>query len=226
MQDSHSSKDRFSDDREALDFIASRIAGEAQLDGVSFSEVERKMLYFSETASTLPDIWDVNDQFDREYETHAYEKKISQLIKKAVARARKQQSEEFDAWIAAIRRLSKEDRYLLVMVKQAGIGRTTRSPWPSRNWWKLCFAGVIVASLFSVFTWIVARVHPVPGGYRPRSGSYASPTSEAISFSIWAFPVFMCVVYGLLYLLLGTRGINEIMNRGTEWIFGTSRRRK
>jgi len=54
------SMDRFPNDREALDFIASRIADEAQRDSVALSEVERKMLYFSETAWTLPDILDIN----------------------------------------------------------------------------------------------------------------------------------------------------------------------
>ena len=58
--------DRFPDDREALDFIASQIAEEALREGVPFSEAERKMLYFSETAWTLPDIWEVSDKFDEE----------------------------------------------------------------------------------------------------------------------------------------------------------------
>jgi hypothetical protein len=107
--------DRFSDDREALDFIASQIADQAQRDGVPLSEVERKMLYFSETAWTLPDILEVSDEFDRDYDQGVYEKKISQLIKKAVSDARKQQREKFESWTEAIRRLSKEDRFLLVM---------------------------------------------------------------------------------------------------------------
>jgi hypothetical protein len=45
----------FSNDREALDFIASQIADQARRDGVPLSDVERKMLYFSETErSWLP----------------------------------------------------------------------------------------------------------------------------------------------------------------------------
>jgi hypothetical protein len=76
---------RFSNDRGALDFIASRLVEEAQSEGVAFSDVERKMLYFSETAWTLPDIWDVNDKFDRDYDQDVYERKISQLMKNAVS---------------------------------------------------------------------------------------------------------------------------------------------
>jgi hypothetical protein len=59
----------------------------SQREGVAFSDAERKMLYFSETAWTLPDIWDVSDKFDRDYDQDLYERKISGLIKNAVNRA-------------------------------------------------------------------------------------------------------------------------------------------
>jgi hypothetical protein len=222
MRNSHSSPEQFSDDREALDFIASRITEEAQRDGVSLSEVERKMLYFSESAWTLPEIWEVSDEFDREYEPHAYEKKISHLIKKFAARARKESREEFDAWTAALRHLGKQDRYLLVMVKQAGLGRVARS----YKWWRLCVAGAVVATLYFLFAWTLATLHPVPGGYSPRSSRYQSPLSEATSFSDWAFPVAFCILYGILQLILGARKVNEFSSRCTAWIFGRGKFRK
>src|ERR1700737_4280178 len=108
---------RFSTDREALDFVAAQIADQAQRDGITLTEVERKMLYFSETAWTLPDISEVSEEFDRDYDQGAFEKKVSKLIKNAVRSARKQQQEKFEGWVEAIRRLSKEDRFLIVMVK-------------------------------------------------------------------------------------------------------------
>lgn len=40
----------------AIDFLVGRIAQRAEQEGVPLSEVERKMLYFSETAWTLPDM--------------------------------------------------------------------------------------------------------------------------------------------------------------------------
>ncbi len=51
--------------RDAKEFLVSRIVTEAQREGIPLSEVEREMLYFSETASTLPDIAEVNAAFDR-----------------------------------------------------------------------------------------------------------------------------------------------------------------
>jgi hypothetical protein len=52
--------------REAKEFLASRIVEEAVRECTPLSEVERKMLYFSETDWTLPDIDTVSDLFDRD----------------------------------------------------------------------------------------------------------------------------------------------------------------
>jgi hypothetical protein len=78
------------------------------------------MLYFTETAWTLPDIMEVNAQFDREYNATEYEKKIAGLIRNAHQRVRKEDPQEFSAWSEAIRILSKEDHYLLIMLDEAG----------------------------------------------------------------------------------------------------------
>ena len=226
MRNPHVSLDRFIDDHGALDFVASQIVDEAQRDCVPLSEVERKMLYFSETAWTLPDIWEVSDEFDKEYEQGAYEKKISGLIKKAVTRARKQQRENYEAWTAAMRRLSKNDRYLLVMVKQAGLGQILRPGRRSGSLRRMYSGGLAVAALFAGFagfTWVLLKVNPQPGGYSPRSGRYTSPLSETISFSIWAFPFCMIIVYGLLRMLLGAGKVGKMYVRTMEWIFGKPR---
>ena len=66
---------QFADAREAKEFLVERILSQAERDGVSLSEIERKMLYFSETAWTLPDIMEVNEEFDRRYDQDEYEQK-------------------------------------------------------------------------------------------------------------------------------------------------------
>jgi hypothetical protein len=50
---------RFHSAREAKEFLISRIVEEARRENIPLSEVERKMLYFSETDWTLPDIMQV-----------------------------------------------------------------------------------------------------------------------------------------------------------------------
>jgi hypothetical protein len=111
----------FSSAQEAKDFMVSNIVAEAQRENVPLSEIERKMLCFSETAWTLPDIMQVSDEFDREYDQADYEKKIAHLIRNAANRARKENPEEFATWLSAIRQLQKEDHYITVMVDMAGV---------------------------------------------------------------------------------------------------------
>jgi hypothetical protein len=112
---------RFSNAHEAKEFLISRIVAEAQRENVPLSEIERKMLYFSETAWTLPDMMEVNDEFDREYDQAEYEKKISHLIRNETKRLHKENPEEFASWISAARKLKKEDHYISVMIDGAGI---------------------------------------------------------------------------------------------------------
>jgi hypothetical protein len=67
----------FSNAREAKEFLVSNIVAEAQRENVPLSDVEQKMLYFSETGWTLPNIMEVNDEFERDYDTPTYEKKLA-----------------------------------------------------------------------------------------------------------------------------------------------------
>jgi hypothetical protein len=49
----------------AKNFLIERIVVEAQSEGVKLSEIERKMLYFTESAEVLPDMAEVSSEFDR-----------------------------------------------------------------------------------------------------------------------------------------------------------------
>jgi len=62
--------------KQAKDYLAGEIAAEVTREGVSLSEMERKMLYFSETDWTLPDMAQVSAEFDRDYDQDEYERKI------------------------------------------------------------------------------------------------------------------------------------------------------
>lgn len=111
----------FHSGREAKEFLISKIVEEAQRENIPLSEVERKMLYFTESGWTLPDIMKVNEDFDREYDQGEYEQKIAKLVTKADKRIRKGVRDEYDKWWAAIRFLEREDHYILVMIRLAGL---------------------------------------------------------------------------------------------------------
>jgi hypothetical protein len=110
---------RFANARDAKEFLIAQIVEEAHREQVSLSEVERKMLYFTETGWAPPDIMATNDEFDRDYNQGKYEKKIAGLIHHARQHAGMQGKECSDAWAGAIRTLRKEDHYLLVMIDQS-----------------------------------------------------------------------------------------------------------
>ncbi len=105
--------------QQAKAFLISQVVEEAERENVSLSEVERKMLYFTEAEESLPDIYEVNDQFEREYDSSAYEKKIAGLLRSAFRRNRQESPEGENRWKQAIADLRKEDHYLLVMVDQS-----------------------------------------------------------------------------------------------------------
>ena len=110
----------FASGREAKEYLVGRTVEEARREGVPLSEIETKMMYFSETASTLPDIWEVNEEFDRDYDQVKYEGKIAGLIRGLSANARERDTTELANWNEAVRTLRNEDHYLLVMIDVAG----------------------------------------------------------------------------------------------------------
>lgn len=111
------------------------------------------MLYFSETAWTLPDIGEVNYAFDREYNQAEYEQKIGRLIRTLCANARATNREEFDAWTAAVTAIRREDHYLLVL-----IGAAESSALPVRRLLKLSVIALAVACvIMAIGFWVIKR---------------------------------------------------------------------
>src|SRR2546426_9493253 len=205
----------FPSDREAKEYLVSKIVEEAQREGIALSEVERKMLYFTESGGTLPDIMEVNDQFDREYDQNTYEGKINKLSNRIVKRIRKEQPEEYETWKEAVRRLSEGDHYLLVMIGQAG-GRPTMDPWKA---YTIGFA--IAVTIFGVVVLLVAYNIDI-GKYVPHLGKYL-PSRDGVIFIVWAILVFLGAVYVLLRLFFGAR-VDTATDRFFERMFGGSKR--
>jgi hypothetical protein len=104
----------------AKQFLLSRLGEQAARDSVSMDEIERRMFLFSES-SGQPD-FEANEKFDKDYDSGAYESKVAKLLSKAYAQDKK--TEEGKAsWDSALKALSREDFYGLVMVDQAKIPR-------------------------------------------------------------------------------------------------------
>ena len=116
------------DSTSAKNFLISRVIEQAEKEHVQLSKIEKKMLYFAEETPSLPDIYEVNAEFDRNYDTDEYEAKISQLLRKARYPKNHETSVREQDWRDALDALEKEDHYILVMVEQAfGSGTIPRA---------------------------------------------------------------------------------------------------
>ncbi len=120
---------RFGTIHEAKDYLAGRIVSEAEREGTPLSEVERKMLYFTESGWTLPDMKKVSAEFDRDYDQDVYERKIAGLVSKIQTRDNAQSKMEQETWDSAVKKLSEGDHYLLVLI-DAGEPQEN----PARHW--------------------------------------------------------------------------------------------
>ena len=146
----HRSVQTFANGRDAKEFIIGRIVEEARRENVPLSEVERKMLYSSETAWTLPDMATVHDAFDREYDQAKYEQKIAGLIRKVSTDARANNQLGFEAWTEAVRSLRKEDHYLLVMIAAGSSDR------PRGEFLKLVVTALAVVAVLTAIAFFQA----------------------------------------------------------------------
>jgi len=100
-------------------FLISRVIEEAELEHANLSEVEKKMLYFTEVHPSLPDIYEANAEFERNYDSDEYEAKVAKLLKSARERDRNESPSREQEWQDALHALKTEDHYILVMVSQA-----------------------------------------------------------------------------------------------------------
>lgn len=153
---------QFSSAREAKEFLVSGIVEEAQRESVPLSEVERKMLYFTETGWTLPGMIDVSNEFDSDYDQSDYEKKIASLIKNKMKWDRKENSQYVDSWMNAVRKLSKEDHYILVMIGQAGV-----SARPPGDTFRLLGSAMVIVAVVLGLSWASAEYNIDFGKYFP-----------------------------------------------------------
>jgi hypothetical protein len=141
---------RFPTIRDAKEYLIGRISAQADKDGVSLSDVERKMLYFSETGWTLPNMMAISDDFDRNYKQNEYEAKIGGVIRHV--RDGDSGKHGDDGWNEAVKRLRGEDHYLLVLIDE---GYNVAAKRPSGDIFRLIVASVLVSAVCIGSTFIV-----------------------------------------------------------------------
>jgi hypothetical protein len=146
----------FKTTREAKDCLAARIVEQAERDGHPLTEIERKILYFTETGWTLPDMKTASTEFDRDYDQDEYERKIGRLVGEILVRDAGRDEQAQQTWDMAVEKLSEGDHYLTLLIDA---GEPDRKP---TNFWirvlAIALLGFAITALIRWFTqW--AREH-------------------------------------------------------------------
>jgi hypothetical protein len=100
---------------QAKDFLVEQTTAQALLDGMPLSDLEKRMMYFTEGKDALEDPSKLNEEFDAEYDSAKYKSKISRLLHRACKRLKKEYPSKLTLWNEAIRVIRKGDHYILVL---------------------------------------------------------------------------------------------------------------
>jgi len=143
---------------EAKDFLVLQTAEQARIEGVPLSELEKRMMYFTETGEMREDFLQLNEDFEAEYDTDEYEAKIAKLLGHAYKRARKENDGTGRRFDAATKCLRRGDHYLLVMWDMRPASNSVGAP--NRDiaiGWSL---GALVLAGFYAIRWSAGRFTP------------------------------------------------------------------
>jgi len=149
----------------AKQFLLAKLSAQATHDGMSLSDIEKRMFLFSE-ASGNPD-FEANEIFNEKYDERAYEAKVTKLLRRAYASGIRG-VEGKGEWKDALDALKQEDFYGLVMVDRAGIPRKQEAL--GRELWRFELEWLpfeIVELIVIVFGFLIVFRPGVLGLYLP-----------------------------------------------------------
>jgi hypothetical protein len=101
--------------KQAKDFLTQQTAEQAALEGVPFSDLEKRMMYFTESDASCENPLELNEKFEAQFDTQKYEAKISRLLHRARERLKREDPAKARTWDQSIRALRKGDHYILVL---------------------------------------------------------------------------------------------------------------
>lgn len=102
--------------RAAKDYLVQQTTEQAALEHVPLADIEIRMMYFTESdPASCDNPIELNEEFERQYNTPDYEAKISRLLHHAYKRLKQEDPERARQWDKAIRVLRRGDHYFLVM---------------------------------------------------------------------------------------------------------------
>lgn len=121
------------------------------------------MMYFTEGRGALEDPAALNDEFEAQYDTSEFEKKISRLMRLAYKRLKKEDPEKALQWTTSIRTLRRGDHYILVLAGDAGGGGLIAN-------WRITLAVLLPVGLVFCCIYTLPRFLPAPNSFTLRIG--------------------------------------------------------
>ena len=103
------------DIREAKDFLIDQTAQQAAIENIPLSDLEKRMMYFTESGEMPENPISLNEAFEAECDSNEYELKIGKLMRHAFWRVKRENPQSAVQWKNAIKKLSTEDHYLSVL---------------------------------------------------------------------------------------------------------------
>lgn len=199
--------------REAKDFLVQQTVEQARLEGVPFSDLEKRMMYFTEGKDALEDPVTLNDEFESEYDSGEFEKKASGLMRRAFKRLKKEAPEKAIEWTRAVRSLRRGDHYILVL---AGQHLSHGSP----HYWRLLGVFFVPLISFYLFAFLFS-----PGGRTGLRYPYwhtlplISPSTlrvvQVLYFSLLLAAIFVPKIF---------EPANKHLCRCMDWVIGLKER--
>ena len=109
--------------REAKDFLVAQTAEQAALERVRLSDLEKRMMYFTETGECPEDPLALNGEFEKEYDTDEYETKVKKLLANAHRRLKEERSPAVAEWEESLKVLDQTDDYILILCDRSPLAR-------------------------------------------------------------------------------------------------------
>jgi hypothetical protein len=146
-------------DLEAKDFLVEQTTEQATLENLPLSDLEKRMMYFTETGEMRENPIKLNGAFEAEYDAGEYETKISKLMHHAYQRVKKENPETVRRWKEATEQLSRGDHYLLILA-EVNFPKERPQKRPPYDSLKLLCAAMLVASAMIIFAFVWDRFAP------------------------------------------------------------------
>ncbi|MGB7284895.1 MAG: hypothetical protein WBE13_21715 [Candidatus Acidiferrum sp.] len=195
--------------QQAKDFLVQQTSEQAALDNVPLSDLEKRMMYFTEGKGASEDPAALNEEFEAQYDTAKFEKKISQLLRRAHSRLKKEDPQKALQWNQAIRSLRRSDHYLLVLCGE-------HLAHGSRLYWKLVavlFVPWVLLFLFNLLFSFHGRSSPQPPLLRslPLPGPRATRILQLF---------FLALLITAMFFPRAFEPANKIISHCFDWITG------